>query len=338
MMTTAQMHRFATALLIIGVVLLTPTGDGPRAESSAKEPKIYMVLFRGITESERGFMDYFSEHGIAAEFIIRDCEKNKDALPAFVEEIRTAKPDLVYAFGTTVTQEIAGTVDAPIIDDIPVVFSIVADPVGAQLVPSLEGSGRNLTGTSHLVPLSSQLAALRSVLPAERIGVIFNPQERNSVLTVEQLERLGTEEKYELIKAEVPADTEGHPDPAALPDLVLSLANANVDLIYLPSDSFVISNAGSVVEAAHARGLPTFSATETPIRQGGAFMGLVSRYYNVGQFAAYKAEQILKHGKNPATLPIETLNRFSFVISLKAAHALNLYPPVGVFRFAEIVQ
>ncbi|MHB9117358.1 MAG: hypothetical protein ACYC2R_03670 [Burkholderiales bacterium] len=37
----------------------------------------------------------------------------------------------------------------------------------------------------------------------------------------------------------------------------------------------------------------TFSATEAPVRHSGALMGLVSSYYNVGQFAAYKAEQIL---------------------------------------------
>ena len=116
------------------------------------------------------------------------------------------------------------------------------------------------------------------------------------------------------------------------------MAGAKVDALYLTSDSFIISHAADIVRQAHAAGIPTVSATETPIRRDHAFMGLVSRYYSVGQFAAYKAEQILLQGREPGRLPVETLNRFSLVINLKAARALGIFPPVAMFRFVEIVE
>jgi putative ABC transport system substrate-binding protein len=297
-----------------------------------------MLLYRGITDAERGFMDAFAEHGIDAEFIQRDCNGDAGRLPGFIDEARAARPDLIYSFGTTVTRAVAGLEKHPGIADIPVVFAIVADPVGAGLVPSLAGSGRNLTGASHLVPLPNQLAALRSVVPAQRIGVIYHATEANSRLLVEQLADLAAQEQWHLIKLPVAMDHPGAGSPEELAALVAELAAAKVDVLYLPSDSFIISHATALVAAAHAAGIPTFSATESPIREGQAFLGLVSRYYSVGQFAAYKAEQILLQGRDPGSIPVETLNRFSLMVNLKAARALRLFPPVGVLRFAEVVE
>jgi putative tryptophan/tyrosine transport system substrate-binding protein len=318
--------------------LFTP-GGGVCAEPATKDPfRIFLLLYRGVTEAERGFMDAFAEHGIGVEFTLRDCDEDPRRLQSFIEEARAARPDLIYTFGTTVTRAVVGLEDNPGIQDIPIVFAIVADPVGAGLVPSLAGSGRNLTGASHLVPLPNQLAALRSVVQVQRVGVIYNPAEANSRLLVEQLTALAAEEHFELIRTPVDLDHLGADTPERLSALVEQLAEAKVDALYLPSDSFIISHAAIIIQQAHAVGIPTFSATETPIRQDHAFMGLVSRYYAVGQFAAYKAEQILLQGRDPGSIPVETLNRFSLVINLKAARALRVFPPVGVFRFAEVVE
>jgi putative ABC transport system substrate-binding protein len=107
--------------------------------------------------------------------------------------------------------------------------------------------------------------------------------------------------------------------------------------VYLPSDSFVISRSKSLVNLITETGIPTFSATEDPIYTAGALMGLVSRYYNVGQFAGYKAEQILVHKKRPEDIPIETLKRFSFIINMKTAKKLEFYPPIMALKFAEVI-
>ena len=91
-----------------------------------------------------------------------------------------------------------------------------------------------------------------------------------------------------------------------------------------------------IIPTAMEVGLPTFASTEQ-LMQAGALSGLVSRYYIVGQFTAYKAEQILVGKQSPATIPIETLKRFSYQIRMAAAEQLKLPPPLPMFNYAEII-
>ena len=62
----------------------------------------------------------------------------------------------------------------------------------------------------------------------------------------------------------------------------------------------------------------------------------MSRYYAVGQFTGYKAEQIL-NGADPATIPVEPLARFSLIVNLHTATRLKFYPPLSLLRYAETV-
>jgi len=84
--------------------------------------------------------------------------------------------------------------------------------------------------------------------------------------------------------------------------LAIRFKKAGVSMLYLPSDSLVISNAKMLVTAIQQTGIPVFSATETPIRKGGALIGVVSNYWVVGQFAGFKALEILRDHRAPASV------------------------------------
>ena len=92
-----------------------------------------------------------------------------------------------------------------------------------------------------------------------------------------------------------------------------------------------------IIPAAMEQGLPTFASTEQ-LMEAGALSGLVSRYYSVGQFAGYKAEQILVGKVAPKDIPVETLKRFSFQIRMETADKLKLPPPLPMFNYAEFVS
>ena len=64
--------------------------------------------------------------------------------------------------------------------------------------------------------------------------------------------------------------------------------------------------------------------------------GLVSSYYTIGQFAGFKAEQILGRGVRARDIPIETLTRYSFIVRMEVAKALGFLPPVSLFNHAVI--
>ncbi len=335
--------RLFTLLLMCCLIrpVAASSAQAPVPAPAAKPYRIMMLLYRGQTDAEKGFMDYFKRRHIPAEFIIRDAQADAGKIAEFIAEAKQSKPDLIYTFGTTMTAAVvglAGEADpARNITDIPVVFNIVADPIGAKLVKNLKASGRNLTGASHMVPLGAQLQALEAMRSTQTLGVIYNPNEKNSVLAVRELEKIAP--TFSLVLQLVPLKVDGSNQPAvdAIGVAMRELLARKPQVIYVPSDSFLIKNAGVVVRAAHNAGVPVFAATEAPIRQDGALLGLVSTYANVGELAAYKAEQILSKKASVAQIPIESLNRFTYLINMKSAKSLGVYPPLAVLKFAELI-
>lgn len=328
-----------TLLLVLCISLLAPLAQA--AQQAAKPYRVMMILYRGATDAEKGFMDYFKRRNIPVEFIVRDAQADSSKVAEFVREARDLKPDLIYTFGTTVTAEVAGLegeVDpSRHITDIPIVFDIVADPVGAKLVHNLKASGRNLTGASHLVPLAAQLNALGSMRRIQTLGVIYTPNEKQSLLTVQELQKLAPKLGLTLKLTPVVLDTRNKATPEGVVAAMRSLVAKKPDFIYIPSDSFLIKNANVVVREAYTRQIPVFAATEAPIRNDGALLGLVSTYSNVGELAAHKAEQILTRKTPVAQIPIESLDRFTYLVNMGTAKRLGIYPPLSVVKLAELI-
>lgn len=334
--------RLRQLLLLALVCATAAVRAAPEPAAPAARPyRIMMLLYRGETDAEKGFMDYFKRRKIPAEFIIRDAQADPARIAEFVLEARQSKPDLIYTFGTTVTAAVAGlegaTDAARHITDIPIVFDIVADPVGAGLVSNLQSSGRNLTGASHMVPLRAQLQALEAMRRTRSLGVIYNPNERNSVLAVRELEKTAPSLSLSLQLAPLKVDGAKQPTVDDIGVAVRALVARKPEFIYIPSDSFLIKHAGVAVRAAHGAGIPVFAATEAPIREEGALFGLVSTYANVGELAAYKADQILSKKMAPAQIPIDSLKRFTYLVNMNAARTLGIYPPLSVMKFAELI-
>ncbi len=315
-----------------------------RAVAEAGRPfRILMILWRGETGVEHGFRRQLAELGVAAACEIHDLGRDLRRLPAVLEEVRRIGPDLVYTWGTGIT---LGTVgrwnDAdPVrhLTDLPVVFTMVSAPLETGLQPPPDVPPRpNLTGVSHIAPLRAQINAIRAYLPLERLGIVYNPQEENSVANVRSLRDEAAASGFRLLEAGVPAAADGLPDPAAIPRLVKDLAGRGAQVLYIGPDNFIGSNRDLLTEAGLGAGIPCFTATELEIREGEAMIGLVSRYEAVGRLAAVKAKRILIDRDPPSAVPIETLKRFSYIIRLPVALRLKLYPPLQLLDYAEVIR
>jgi putative ABC transport system substrate-binding protein len=90
----------------------------------------------------------------------------------------------------------------------------------------------------------------------------------------------------------------------------------------------------ALTDAAIGNGLPTFAATERFVGFANGLAGLVSRYYSVGAFTAFKAEQILR-GRPARSIPVEALSRMSYLVRMETARRLRVFPPVGLLHIAE---
>ncbi|CAN7375742.1 ABC transporter substrate-binding protein [Pseudoduganella sp. LjRoot289] len=310
--------------------------------ASARPPRIFMILFRGETAVEKGFRDYFAVNDMPVELIVRDVALDVSKVPQLVAEARAMKVDLIYTWGTPVTLAVVGKEGAADpakhVTDIPVVFTMVASPRGSGLVKSLTTSGRNITGACHVVPVALQMGAIRAYRNFFRLAIIYNPVEPNSLTNVKELRAVAASERCQLLERPVPLDAKGQPMASELPALVAELAQNNVQLLYIGPDSFLAANRKVLTEAALAHRLPSFSATEIPLREGKALFGLVSGYESVGRLTAHKVQQILRQRIAPAAIPVETLARFSYLVNMSVAAQLDLYPPLKVLNYAELLR
>jgi len=333
---------FATALLAALLVAAGAAYGQAQPVRSDHPYRIYAITYRGMTDIEKGFQEYFKSRKIPVEITWRDLNLDNSRLPGFIQEIRATKPELVYTWGTSVTLGIVGAYDAVdpkrYIADIPVVFTLVAAPVAAKIVRDVKSSGRNVTGVSHVVPTETQFRAMASYRPFKIVGVLYTPTEKNSVALVDEIRAVGRKLGFTTVERTFRLDANKKVTADGAADLVREIKAANAQWLYLPPDSFLGTQSKNIIiPTAMAAGLPTFGSTEQ-MMENGALTGLVSRYFNVGQFTAYKAEQILVGKKAPKDIPVETLARFSYQIRMEAAHELKLLPPLPMFNYAEFIS
>ncbi|ABS67767.1 ABC-type uncharacterized transport system, periplasmic component [Xanthobacter versatilis] len=323
-----------------------PAPTGPVASGSAAAPRaepfrVLMLTFRGDTDVERGFRDYFAANEIKVEFLTRDVERDAGRVkPILAEVLPSFKPDLIYTYGTPNTLAVAGPYDAPpdapFVRDIPVVFALVAAPVQVKIAPSLASSGRNVTGAVHVVPTDVQMRAMQSYKAFHKVGVIYSPNERNSVAIIEEMQAFSAGINASVI-AQPLTMVGSRPTGDGVEDFVRNLKAQGADWLYLPADTFLATIFDRVGPAALAAGLPTFGATEYFLREGLGLVGLVSRYYSVGQLAASKAVEVLVQRVPPRDIPIETLRRFALIINMNIAKQLGVYPPIAMLNYAEVI-
>ena len=333
--------RRALAILALAAGLawgLAASAAEPAAP--AKPLRIYMALWRGWEEAAQGFRDYFINQNIPVELIIRDAAQDKNKLKDFVAEAKALNVDLVFTWGTTVTEEMLGRSDDPDteahITTSPAVFAIVSQPLGG-VVSSLDSSGRNVTGTTYLVPMETQVNLIRSYRPLRRLGMVYNPLERNSQVSIAELQAVGRSLGFDLVTKAVDV-VDGRPISASIPGKVAELKAAAVDFLYIPPDTFLNINRDILTGAALDSRIPTFAAAENPVVTSKAMFGGVYRYYTVGQLTAYKAEQILVHKVNPADIPIDAPKRLSILLNMPVVRQLELYPPMKLLGLAEVID
>ena len=332
----------SAARIVLLAALLAFAAVADCHAQATKPFRIYAITFRGQTDVEKGFADYFASRRIPVEITFRDLARDASRMPGFIEEIRRMRPDLVYTWGTSVTLGVVGAHDAvdpaKHITDIPVVFTLVAAPVLAKIVPDLKSSRRNVTGVYHVAPTEKQMQAMASYRPARSIGILYTPTEQNSVVVVDEVRQVARKLGFTVVAKPFRLDAANKVTSEGAADMIREMKEQQVDWLYLPPDSYLGTQAKNVIiPAAMRHNLPTFASTEQ-LMETGALTGLVSRYHSIGQFTAYKAEQILVRRLAPARIPVETLTRFSLQVRMDVAEALKLPPPLPMFNYAELLS
>jgi putative tryptophan/tyrosine transport system substrate-binding protein len=103
----------------------------------------------------------------------RWAEGTYDRFPALVADLVRLKVDVIVAVATRASQ-----VAQHATTTIPIVMSVVIDPLGSGLVTNLARPGGNVTGLSMMAPdlVGKQLEQLKEVVPkVSRVALLWNP-------------------------------------------------------------------------------------------------------------------------------------------------------------------
>lgn len=212
--------------------------------------------------------------------------------------------------------------------DIPVVFTAVTDPLAAQLVTNLDAPGGNVTGLSDMSPMADHLALMQEFLPGlDSIGVLYNAGEVNSVSLVTRLKELASAAGVTIVEAT--AD-----NSSAVQNAARSLVG-NVDAIYVPTDSTVVSALEAVIAVAEENDIPLFSGDTDSVERG-TLASIGFDYYDVGLQTGAVVARIL-NGEAPGSIPVTFATGSDLYVNTGAAERMGIAIPPAVLARADKV-
>lgn len=322
------MKNRAFIFLFLTVVVLLVFSNSLLAND--RNLNIAMIVWRGETRAEKGFKDGLKELGFTVKYRIFDASQDTKKLGEILSKLKPKfnEFDYIYTFGTTVSRRTRVILK----DQVPQIFNVVTDPVGAGIVQSVKSSGGNISGMSGAIPLSIQIKSALDVIKFEKLGLFFNPREKNSMIIREELYEVARQLDIEV------ADLRSPPAQEMLQENLRKLIDQSIDVdaVYLPSDSFLASNAELIGSSLRTAKLKSIAATKRFV-ENGALMGVVTDYYKLGQTVAKIVDRHQK-GEKLQNISIEKVENPYLVINKTTSHILNINIPEAVMKKAIIVE
>ena len=246
----------------------------------------------------------------------------------FATELVALKPDVILVTGSLPAASLL-----EITRTVPIVFALVADPVGAGIVDSLARPGGNATGFMLFeYTLSAKWPELlKQVAPnVTRVAV---PRDSTATAGIGQsavIQALAPSVGLEVTAINLR-------DAGEIEKAMSGFAHtANGGLIVTAGPGTLIHRDLIVALAARHR-LPAIYFDRYSVSVGG-LLSYGPRIFDQYRQAAGYVDRILKGGK-PGDLPVQAPNKYELVINLKTAKALGLtIPPSLLARADEVIE
>jgi len=271
----------------------------------------------GYEEGKNIFVDY------------RYADGKLERLPEFAAELVRMKAAVMVTTGTPPTRAAQQATKA-----IPIVMTVVGDPVASGFVDSLAKPGGNITGLSQISSdlNGKRLELLKEAFPKiSRVGVFVNTvvAAQRMDASWQEIQAAAKPLKIKLVSLEVRA-----PNPD-LDGAFRSAATERVDALIIGSGPVLNLHRKRFVDLTAKNRFPAIYPTSEYVDVGG-LMSYGVDYDDLYRRAPYYVDKILK-GAKPADLPVEQPTKFELVINLKAAKQTGLTIPPNVLARADRV-
>ena len=321
-------RRSVSLALIILWCAVAATAESQQGASRPRRPGRIGVINAAwaathptVEGLKAGLRELGFEDGRDVTFDVRFTEGKLNAIPAAAEALVKSGVDVIFT-----SQEVPTHAAKDATDSVPIVFTLVGDPVGAGIVQNLAQPGGNVTGVSSLQTelVAKRLEVLKTLAPNVRRVWLFHynvdlgttPMITRALETAQRLQLdvvpRGVSDADELKRMlqEVRRD-----------DAVLAPEGSNPELTI------------AIIERSTALRIPAVFGTALWIGYG----GLVSYgpdYYAQGVQAAALVAKILR-GAKPQDLPVEGADRIDLAVNLKTADLLGLTVPRKILLRAD---
>jgi putative tryptophan/tyrosine transport system substrate-binding protein len=316
------MRRREFITLLGGAAATWPVAT--RAQPPRDRMRLIGVLM-GYAESDPAVQSYLAAFRVALAKLgwmeggnlrveLRWAAADPDRIRTFAQELVELRPDAILGVTTRVVGALARETPT-----IPIVFTIVIDPIGNGFATSLAHPGGNITGFTVLDPAmgGKWMELLKEIAPrTERVALLFNPTTAPPIQSfVASIQTAASSLAVQASAAPVHAKDE-------IEGVIAEQARTpSGGLIVLP-DIFNRQNRDLIIALAARYGVPAIYYARS-LAESGGLVAYSDDYAEEFRQAAGYVDRILK-GEKPADLPLQAATKYELVINMKAAKALGL--------------
>ena len=241
-------------------------------------------------------------------------------------ELAALEPDVILTTGS------AGLVPLlQVTQTIPIVFTIVPDPVGAGFIDSLAHPGGNATGFSQFeFGLSAKwLELLKEIAPGvTRAAVLREPGLTAAIAQFAALQAVAPSLRVDLVPL-------NFRDADQMERSVAEFARSSSDGLIVTSGPLATVHREAIVATAARHKLPAVYVSRFMVT-GGGLISYGPDFVDQYRLAAGYVDRILK-GEKPTDLPVQAPTKYELAINLKTAKALGLTVPSSLLARADEV-
>jgi putative ABC transport system substrate-binding protein len=319
--TASRYVSLAAAVLVCVVSLTADAQETPRRYRIGVLNAAWAASHPTVEGLKAGLKEHGFEDGRDVTFDIRFTEGKLDAMPAAAKALVQAGVDVIVT-----SQEAATQAATSATNRVPIVFTLVGDPVGAGIVTSLAQPGGNVTGISSLQTelVAKRLQVLRTLAPTvRRIWLIYYGADLSTTPMIAKALEAAQRMKVELVPKGVldAGELKQILRDVRRDDAILAPEGSNPDL------------AIAIIERSLASRIPVVFGTALWVGYGG-LTSYGPDYYTQGMQAAAQVAKILR-GARPQDLPVEGAERIDLAVNLKTADLLGITVPRKILLRAD---
>jgi len=279
------------------------------SSNNAQANGVFVDAFRAGLR-ERGYVE-----GQNIEIEYRAADGRSERLPGLARELVDLKPDVLFASETPAARALQRETSS-----IPIVVSVMGDPVGDGLVASLARPGGNITGLTFIGPelAPKRLALLREALPtSSRVAALWHPaaySEETMTSMVNETKAAARTMAVELLFFAVRGAAE-------LESVLGTIPAGQPDAVFVFPSSMLFGERKRIVDFAIRQRLPLMSMGREFVDLGG-LMSYGASISELNRRSAIYVVRILK-GAKPGELPVEQPTKFEMAINLRTAKVRN---------------